>query len=285
MAAQPPAPYYAAGGADAAGGRGGADGGGRGGDGGGGGRGRGGRGGGRGGPYAGPPRPPPPPAPYAPPPPLFFSIDVECVATGTDHHARDVAQIALVDQYERVVLNLYVKPDKPVASYLTALTGITRDVVDAHGRPLADQVALLRQWLPQGAVLVGQNILKDVEWLGLKEGVDFAGVIDLAGLLRAWNARYGGFTVFSQDHCAKVLLGWDVDAATHDAAWDAVKSVRLFNYYHAVMAQGGPAAWEQAQAALLAAPPTESFAKRNPTYEGVCMGNRKTCTCGAPFFS
>jgi hypothetical protein len=30
------------------------------------------------------------------PPPAFFSIDVECVATGTDHNSRDVGQISLV---------------------------------------------------------------------------------------------------------------------------------------------------------------------------------------------
>jgi hypothetical protein len=73
-------------------------------------------------------------------PPLYYSIDVECVATGTDHNSRAVAQIALVDQYEQVVLNLYVKPEKPVVSYLTALTGITRDVVEQYGRPLDEQV-------------------------------------------------------------------------------------------------------------------------------------------------
>jgi|TARA_B100001142_G_scaffold123135_1_gene124993 hypothetical protein len=38
-----------------------------------------------------------------PPPPQFqganhFSIDVECIASGTQHNAREVAQIALVDQ-------------------------------------------------------------------------------------------------------------------------------------------------------------------------------------------
>jgi len=27
---------------------------------------------------------------------MFFSIDVECVAVGTDHNARSVAQISLV---------------------------------------------------------------------------------------------------------------------------------------------------------------------------------------------
>lgn len=35
-------------------------------------------------------------------PPLYYSIDVECVATAADHNSRAVAQIALVDQYEQV---------------------------------------------------------------------------------------------------------------------------------------------------------------------------------------
>jgi hypothetical protein len=148
-------------------------------------------------------------------PQLYYSIDVECVATGADHNSRAVAQIALVDQYEQVslashrpqraagsttphpvtalrpamldpsqqhrlcssngwpaqaaanssagawpprcalpcpappralvscrqvVLNLYVKPEAAVVSYLTDLTGITRDLVERFGRPLAEQV-------------------------------------------------------------------------------------------------------------------------------------------------
>jgi hypothetical protein len=35
-------------------------------------------------------------------PAAYYSIDVECVATGSDHHSRAVGQIALVDQYEQV---------------------------------------------------------------------------------------------------------------------------------------------------------------------------------------
>lgn len=35
---------------------------------------------------------------------------------------------------------------------------------------------------------------------------------------------------------------------------------------------------------LLSTPPPPSFAKRYPIFEGCCMGNRKTCMCGAPFF-
>jgi len=84
--------------------------------------------------------------------PAYYSIDVECVAIGTTHRTRAVAQIALVvrtlsqwsaqlvspasplavtsgcpvrlqDEFETVLLNIYVKPDQPVTSYLTPLTG------------------------------------------------------------------------------------------------------------------------------------------------------------------
>jgi RNA exonuclease 4 len=40
--------------------------------------------------------------PYRAAPAQYYSIDVECVATGTDHNSRAVGQIALVDQYEQV---------------------------------------------------------------------------------------------------------------------------------------------------------------------------------------
>ena len=137
----------------------------------------------------------------------YYSVDVEAVATGTDHNSRAVAQISLIDQYERVsdehvllaqpdaprsaaecsaagrrlqvVLNLYVKPSVPVVSYLTALTGLTQATLDMYGRPLEESLRYLREQLPRHAILVGQNIRKDVEWLGLKEGVDFESLMDL----------------------------------------------------------------------------------------------------------
>lgn len=90
---------------------------------------------------------------------IYYSLDVECVATGTTHNARAVAHIALVvgrplaggiaprevhlsarlsdgslcgnltaglkpqDQYERMIFNAYVLPSEPIVSYLTPLTG------------------------------------------------------------------------------------------------------------------------------------------------------------------
>ncbi|KAF5825546.1 hypothetical protein DUNSADRAFT_8837 [Dunaliella salina] len=106
----------------------------------------------------------------------YFSVDVECVATGYDHNSRAVAQVSLVNQCEQAILNLYVKPDKPVVSHLTPLTGITKELLEQYGIPLEEAVKILRANLPTNSILVGQSIGQDVNWLGLKEGVDFAGL-------------------------------------------------------------------------------------------------------------
>ena len=55
-------------------------------------------------------------------PPTHFCIDVECIASGLSHLDRVPAQISLVDQYEQCLLNVYIRPAVPVASYLTPLT-------------------------------------------------------------------------------------------------------------------------------------------------------------------
>jgi hypothetical protein len=81
-----------------------------------------------------------PPAPILvnlPPHLPVFSIDVECVATGIQHNARSVAQVALVDQWGRSLFNVYIKQDRPIASYLTELTGITKEMLD-EGMPLGN---------------------------------------------------------------------------------------------------------------------------------------------------
>lgn len=106
-------------------------------------------------------------------------------------------------------------------------------------------------------------------------------MMDLTGLFRVWNPQYKSWSVFGQDHLARVLLNWDAGVGGHDAVGDAIKSIRLFNLHQRL--QASPAQWQAAQQALLATPPAPSFARQNPSYEGVCMGNRKTCTCGAAF--
>jgi len=212
-----------------------------------------------------------------------FSIDVECVATGPTHNDREVAQIAIVDASERVLLNVLVKPNAAVMSYLTPLTGITADVLNDRGVTLDEALVLVREALPRTAVVVGQGVLKDVEeWLALERGRDYEDLIDLTGIWRVWNEKFKSWSVFSQDHLVRCLLGTTVDA-THDAAGDCVKSVRLYRHYLSV--KDDAEALKREQDKLLAVAPEPSFSRRFPSFEGVCQGNRKTCTCGAPFFS
>ena len=42
-------------------------------------------------------------------------------------------------------------------------------------------------------------------------------MMDLAGLFRVWNPQYKSWSVFGQDHLAKVLLNWDTGVGGHDA--------------------------------------------------------------------
>jgi RNA exonuclease 4 len=90
---------------------------------------------------------------------MVYSIDVECVATGTLHNDRSIAQISLVDGASNVLANLYVKPDVPVVSHLTPLTGVTAELLDERGSTLEAALSELRRRLPPNSVLVGQNIL------------------------------------------------------------------------------------------------------------------------------
>lgn len=209
-----------------------------------------------------------------------FSIDVECVATGIQHTARSIGQIALVDEWSRLVLCVYVKQDIPVVSYITELTGLTKDTLDRTGIPLAQALALLRAHLPPNAILVGQNILKDVQWLQLAEGVDYFALVDISLLFRIWNPSRGDYTIFSQDHCAKVWIGVE-ERSHHNATEDAAISMNLFNAYRNVQ-------WDlprlfQMQMATLSAQRVPGFSSRFPVIDGCCMGNRKKCVCGAPF--
>lgn len=210
----------------------------------------------------------------------YFSIDVECVATGPGHDDRAVAQIALVDQFENVLLNLYVKPEKPVISYLTDLTGITAELIDREGVEFSKARELLRSLLPKNALLVGQSIYKDVEWMKLAEGLDFCRMIDLRSLWRVWNAKYAAFSEFSLHHCGKCFFGDAEINSTqgpHNAAFDALLSIRLFNLFFEL--RNNPDELLNAQIRLLNTPVTPSFSRKFPVYEGVCMGHKNYCQC------
>lgn len=210
----------------------------------------------------------------------YFSVDVECVATGPGHNDRALAHVAVVDQYGQCVLNVYIKPKVPVVSYLPALTGLSEKDLSA-GVSEEEALAAFRATIPPSAVLVGQNILKDVEWLHLVEGQDFASMLDLAGLFAAKNPRFAGLTFFSLAHEAKALLCMD-QKEQHHPAIDAYLSIKLYQLY--TILEKNPIELERAKKVLLDLPVDSAFNRKNPVYDGVCMGNKRECKCGSPWF-
>jgi len=224
--------------------------------------------------------PPPPIIVNIPPGQPVYSIDVECVATGIQHNSRSIAQVAMVDEWSRPVYTAYIKQEVPVVSYLTKLTGITKEIIDQHGLPFAEVMAQLRSRLPPNAIIVGQSIYRDIQWLQLVQGIDYQATINLTDLFRVWNPTRGTYTHFTQDHCAKVWLGVDV-REHHEALMDAAISMSLFNTYRTI--QWDPNRLYQLQTLTLQAPRVPGFSTDNPVIDGCCMGNRKQCICGAPF--
>lgn len=147
--------------------------------------------------------------------PTFFSIDVECIATGYGSCAKGIndgcgnagrqtegvpvnqynershrypGRVAMVDSEGHVLADIIVRPPcdgEGVTSYLTPLTGLTADLcLGADAKSLDEAVATIKGLLPGNGVLVGQSIDHDVEWLGLVPGRDFSRMVDISEIFR-----------------------------------------------------------------------------------------------------
>ncbi|ETW04942.1 hypothetical protein H310_04035 [Aphanomyces invadans] len=202
----------------------------------------------------------------------FFSVDVECVATGTGYNDRDVARIAVVDENESTVFDAYVKPDKPVVSYLTQLTGITAEHLSA-ALPLASVILDLKNVMPTNCVLVGQSVNKDVQWLGLQPGVDFRELFNVADLFRVPTTASYNYRYFSLRHVAKYLLGASIQEHDHDPVVDAVYAMKIFKRFRYLHENSGHR--QAVLQTLLKTPRTPSFATRFPVIDGVLMSPPK----------
>jgi hypothetical protein len=147
--------------------------------------------------------------------PPFFSIDVECIATGYGSCAKGIndgcgnegknaegvpasqynelshrypGRVAMVDSEGNLLADIVIRPPKDgagVVSYLTPLTGLTKEkCLGPEAKSLEEAVSMVKSLLPKDGVLVGQAIDHDVEWLGLTPGKDFERMLDLSVIFR-----------------------------------------------------------------------------------------------------
>lgn len=265
--------------------------------------------------------------------PPFFSIDVECIATGYGSCAKGIndgcgnvggdeegvpagqyndgshrypGRVAMVDSDGNVLANIIVRPPqegKGVVSYLTPLTGLTSEqCLGEDAKPLAEVVAIVKGLLSPDAVLVGQAIDHDVEWLGLVPGKDFGKMLDICKIFRQrmpsvlWQAAsvlkkkeedggpeastsedpssdaHLGFATryrhFSLRHVCVNLLDEDIQSGVHDPVVDARYSLVLFHKYR----NSSVTQLRILRDGLHRAPVTPSFSsEKTPVVDGVCV--------------
>lgn len=215
-------------------------------------------------------------------PERIFSLDVECVAIGTTHEksSRAPCELALVDGFGKVLLQTLISVPQPIVSFLTPFTGLKKgDLERGNAMPLDVVVEQIRQRLPANAILVGQNPAGDFEWTGLRKGIDFEDMIDLAEVFRGSDG-----TVCSLQHEAFVLLDRVSGKRPHDPVWDAAVSVEL--YHKAAQAKGDDlAGMRRRLRSVKFWPPRPSTAKRcGFRIDGVCLSlySAENCSCGKP---
>jgi hypothetical protein len=265
--------------------------------------------------------------------PPFFSIDVECIATGYGSCARGIndgvgnegknregvpsnqynelshrypGRVAMVDSEGNLLADIIIRPPGDgagVVSYLTALTGLTKDMcLGPESKSLEEAVSTIKSLLPKDGVLVGQAINHDVEWLGLTPGQDFDKMVDLSVIFRQRlpamlgkasdvlrNAESGGAIIgnkdadpssdefvgfdtryrsFSLRHVCLNLLGTDIQSGVHDPVVDARYSLTLFHKYR----NSSVTQLRIVRDGLHRAPVTPGFAaEKTPVLDGVCV--------------
>lgn len=216
----------------------------------------------------------------------FLSIDVEAAATGRGHNDRAPCRVAVVNSTEQTLYETVICVSN-IYSPLTELTGLTCDEIRS-GCDLDVALRTIKSLLGPDVVLVGQSPQGDVKWLGLREGVDFKRLIDLAQCFEVYNEAYGTFSRFSLAKTAYCLLGVLMHQAgsSHDPAVDAKISIRIYNQF----VVPGPEQLTRAKNKLKRmmmnkAFPSSLMAKnRNKSIDGVCCHkfNARFCFCGQP---
>jgi len=205
-----------------------------------------------------------------------FSLFVVSVAVGQKHTERTPAHIALVNESGQIVRNIYVKPDLPVVSYLTPLTGIDEELVTKYGIFRETAFGLISEVLCPDAVLVGHRLKRDVKALGLKKGKHYHKIVNVNEVWRVWNPNFQMYTRFPIDHLIKTVLNVPYEA---NAASLAVNCMQLWKYY--LWCRTPSQEWRLLLLSrqIVEYPRMESYAARVRSLEGVCLGAQRACIC------
>ncbi|KAG2311631.1 hypothetical protein Bca52824_023188 [Brassica carinata] len=123
----------------------------------------------------------------------------------------------------KVILDQFVKPDKPIVDYRTAITGVTAHDIESATVSVLDIQKELQPYLSNGAILVGHSLNKDMKVLK----IDHPKVIDTALVFKFSNARNSRKP--SLNDLYKAIFGKEVrkEGVSHNCVHDAAAAIDI----------------------------------------------------------
>eukprot|EP01086_Lenisia_limosa_P002141 TRINITY_DN1467_c1_g2_i1.p1 TRINITY_DN1467_c1_g2~~TRINITY_DN1467_c1_g2_i1.p1 ORF type:complete len:476 (+),score=108.54 TRINITY_DN1467_c1_g2_i1:158-1585(+) len=208
---------------------------------------------------------------------VVVSIDVECAASGYGHNQRTPVLIGMVNAKGEQILRVVIKPEVEIVSYLTDLTGVTKEDCDA-GVSFEEAIKQVKAKLdPEVTRIVGYSIHSDIEWLQLTQGKDFKDLFNLTEYFMA-SGHNSKPCIFSLKHLAVHLL--DIpEKSFHKSSHDPVEDAKICVDLYAQFVPTPKDDLQRLQARLMALP-TKS-ATIPVLMEGVCMKKfyKPHCPC------
>merc|ERR1711871_1118808 len=210
-------------------------------------------------------------------------LERTCTAAAQD-------QVKVVDEDGNVLLDERIRVPHCVSA-LTQLTGLSTDEVRTSGGTFTEVRAKVIDILGgPDAVLVGQSIFGDVDWMKLEQGRDFGHTVDLLHCFKHYFRAATKWCYYSLAQEAWALLGIEMhgENEAHNPQQDAQVSMRLFKLFHEHGEEGSPqeeARLDKLRKRLKVLRMRKLFPPRPPKrvhIDGVCMVKNHQCICGQP---
>ncbi|KAF8082675.1 hypothetical protein N665_0812s0005 [Sinapis alba] len=150
-------------------------------------------------------------------------IAVDCEMVLCEDGTEGLVRVGAVDRHGMVILDKFVKPDKPIVDYRTTITGVTAHDIDNATLSVVDIQKELQPYLSKGAILVGHSLNKDMKVLK----IDHPKVIDTALVFKFSNARNSRKP--SLNDLYKAIFGKEVrkEGVSHNCVHDAAASIGI----------------------------------------------------------
>ncbi|KAI5080556.1 hypothetical protein GOP47_0003739 [Adiantum capillus-veneris] len=153
-------------------------------------------------------------------------ISLDCEMVDCDNKTKGLVRVCAIDAEYKLLVDMLVKPERPVIDYLTPITGISEaDLTDVTCSFYEAQTAVLKL-LNSDTILVGHSLHNDLKALK----IDHPRLIDTSFLFQFRN-KPDCYNAGLNSLC-KAILGYEFreDGKPHDCVIDATIPMRIVHH-------------------------------------------------------